>query len=70
MKYINLAILIAWIILSGIYLYNLEKEINSLHEIVLELQENKNVPHLTITGKYPYIEAKKGTIIIVEKSKW
>jgi len=35
----------------------------------LERLTNTNVPRLTITGKYPYIEAKKGAIIIINDHK-
>jgi len=61
------AIAFALLICTGMYLYSLQLQLESLAEIVEKL-EDRNVPQLTITGRYPYIEAKKGSIIIVEKA--
>jgi len=52
----------------SIQIYTLKCQLNSLTEIV-EKVNNTNVPRLTITGKYPYIEAKKGAIIIIDNKE-
>jgi len=59
------AIAFALLICTGMYLYSLQLQLESLAEIVEKL-EDRNVPQLTITGKYPYIEAKRGAIIVLE----
>ncbi len=59
------AITFALLICTGMYLYSFQLQLESLAEIVEKL-EDRNVPQLTITGKYPYIEAKEGAIIVLE----
>ena len=64
-----LAILTAGcVFFATIYIYSLKREIDSLSEIVEDLQD-RNIPQLIITGKFPYIEAKKGSIIVMAENR-
>jgi hypothetical protein len=54
--------------LGGVWLWQIEQEVRSLADIVVQLRD-RNVPRLTVTGKYPYIEVEKGAMVVVSEEE-
>jgi len=64
-KSLLLLLITLCVVLMGIWLYELDRQVQSLTDLVTDLS-NSNVPNLTITGKYPYVEVNKGAIVVMD----
>jgi len=62
------ATIAAIIIALFCWIWTLHQEVSSLQTIV-EAVRDREVPRVTVTGKYPYINVEKGEVIIYDGRK-